>query len=114
MSPPSPRVTSSTRITIDIRAACGSNRVARAARRAIVRGDRYAVTRERSRRESDRTVRGDGAGTASATHLGPVTLIPGREGELILPATLLLLLRGRLHHPERGRTGRGGQRGGSG
>lgn len=48
-SPPSARVTSPTRITIDIRAACGSNRVARAARRAIVRGDRHAVTRERSR-----------------------------------------------------------------
>ena len=29
---------------------------------------------------------------------------------MILPVTLLLLLRRRLHHPERGRTGRGGQR----
>ena len=48
-------------------------------------------------------------GTAGATHLGPVTLILGREGELILPVALLLLLRGRLHHPEE-RKGAGGQR----
>ena len=65
--------------------------------------------RGRSATESHRTVRGTGVGTAGATHLGPVTLILGREGELILPVALLLLLRGRLHHPEE-RKGAGGQR----
>ena len=66
--------------------------------------------RGRSATESHRTVRGTGVGTAGATHLGPVTLILGREGELILPVALLLLLRGRLHHPEERRKGAGGQR----